>query len=70
MKTYVLSFKDFDSGLPLDIKAEITDFQDIEAPEVVICDISYYGRALNQDDFSGSFYKRVENEAFRRWCNE
>lgn len=70
MRTYEYIFDDDSMGLTLTIEGELTDFEDEEAPEVLIQSVSYGGKPINLWTLSNTYMNHLENKLFQRWCFE
>jgi hypothetical protein len=68
MKTYVYTFEDSNSGIPLYVEVELVDFQDDEPPVIVLQSVTYSGEEVAMWCLSEDYKKNLQNTAFQMWC--
>lgn len=70
MKSFVYTFEDDTFGLSLIVESELIDFEDGNAPNIMITDISHCDISLEQWCFSDRFIGFLQDKTFQQWCKE
>lgn len=70
MKTLIYTITDDTIGFPLDIEAELIDFEDNEPPEIMITDISCNDSPVYWGCLSNRYIMELKDKVFREWVQE